>query len=238
MSRSLGLRPLILLTAALALAPSSHLLAQDSDVTRNPSSTSSDERAESAYREGRRALDAGELAQAAQHMREALSLNPALLPASHDYARILRAAGRPERAQAVLETALREHPGDEITARLAAELAEANGEPAAAITALARAVERVETPDRETLVHLADLQRRHGQSRQAAETYAQLIDQAPDDPRGLVGRAAALDDARQRREAFTAWQDITEHGEISGDVRDYAESRMRSLRNTLIPGGG
>lgn len=222
----------------LTLAPIAPLLAQANDVTRSPSNASADERAERRYHDGRHALQAGELATAAQKMREALSLDPTLLAASQDYARILRSAGRPERAQAVLENALNEAPGDELTARLTAELAEANGDTDAAITALVRAIKQSKTPDRETLVHLADLQRRHDHPADAAETYAQLIDQAPDDPRGQLGRAAALDQASQRRAAFNAWQAVSEADELEQSVRDYAKSRARSLRKTLIPGGG
>ena len=235
MTRPVLVTVVALLTGLLAAVPAA--LAQTEAMERAPSSMNAAERALTAYHDGERALERGDLAAAAQQFREALSLDETLHAARRGYARILVAAGRPERAQDLLARGLAMTPVDPATARLLVRTAQNNGDPAMAIKAL-RAM-RAQTDAEETRIraHLADLHRRHGDPAAAAALYAELQRIEPDAARWRLGRATSLDHAGAQAEAAAAWADLIEVETLEPAIRRYAANRLQALRRALRQDG-
>ncbi|MEX0430632.1 tetratricopeptide repeat protein [Spiribacter insolitus] len=222
---------------ALLLGMSPVALAQSENLERAPSETASDERALTLYHEGKRAMETGDLATGARHFREALSLDDRLQPARRDYARILMAAGRPDRAQAVLALGLELSPRDGATARMLARVARENGDLDLAIRALESI--RPDTDAEETTLraNLATLYQATGNYSQAASLYAELRTVEPAAPRWILGEALALDYAGVTTDAAFAWSALIAHDEIDPSVRRYAEARIAALRDAQVPYG-
>ncbi|RZU98605.1 tetratricopeptide repeat protein [Spiribacter vilamensis] len=235
MNRQLLLLPLLTITLAI-MAPTA--LAQSEGMQRAPSSVADGERALSLYHQGRRNIEAGELASASRQFREALSLDPGLMVARRAYARILMSAGRPDRAQGVLTRGLEVKPGDFVTARMLARIARDNNDAAVAIRALESIRPPVDSKDTYLRSHLADLYRRTGQHAKAAEIYAELHKADPSDPAWVLGRATSLDHHGSRQEARELWSSLLERDDIDPQIRNYGEDRVTALRDTQIPYGG
>ena len=229
------LLPILALSVAIG-APGA--MAQNEGMQREPSSVADGERALSLYHQGKRAMDAGELADASRQFREALSLDPGLLIARRAYARILISAGRPDRAQDVLAKGLDVAPGDLTTARMLARIARENNDAAVAIEALESIQPPAESRDTLLRAHLADLYRRTGQHGKAAEVYAELQNAEPSNPAWMLGRATSLDHHGQAKAARKAWSALIEREDLDPRIIEYGENRVAALREGSLPYGG
>ncbi|QGM21539.1 tetratricopeptide repeat protein [Spiribacter sp. 2438] len=226
----------LILASVLIMAPCA--FAQSDGLERSPSTREAGERALTLYHDGREALDRGELAEAAQHFRRALSLDQALDAARRDYARILITAGRPERAQTLLAQGIALPDPEPATARLLARTARDNGNLRTAIRALERIHPRVDPDDRVVRANLAALHRQQGDHLAAASLYAELRDAHPTEPQWILGEAVSRDHAGQATDAHAAWSALTNHDGLDPAIQDHASARIRALEVAQLPSAG
>lgn len=222
---------------AVMIGGAADALAQNEALERAPSMVAPDERALILYHEGRHAMDRGELAVGARHFREALSLDPSLQVARQDYAHVLLAAGRPERAQSVLALGLELVPGDSSLARMLVRVARENGDIERAIRVLESIRPDADAEEITLRAHLAELYRETERYDQAARLYAELQTVEPTASKWILGEATSLDHLGATAEAAMAWAELMDHDDIDPSIRRYAEMRLASLRDTLIPYG-
>ena len=211
--------------------------AQADGMQREPSSTSTNERALDRYHDGRRAMDKGDLLIAARYFREAISLDRRLLRARRAYARILVVTERPERAQTVLAKGLEVAPDDLATARLLARIARSNGNADMAIRALEAIRPPADSPETQIRSHLGNLYRRSEQYGKAAAVYAELREVQPAAPEWILGEAISQDRRGEAKAARAAWSALLNSDGLDDSVRRYAENRRRILRDGQVPYG-
>lgn len=212
-------------------------VAQADGMQREPSSTSTTERALDRYHDGRRAMDKGDLLIAARYFREAISLDRRLQGARRAYARILVVTERPERAQSVLAEGLDIVPDDLETARLLARIARGNNDIDMAIRALEAIRPPADSPETQIRAHLGDLYRRSEQYARAADVYAELRQVQPAAPEWILGEAISQDRRGESKAARAAWSALLDRDELDGSIRRYAENRRETLRDGQIPYG-
>jgi cellulose synthase operon protein C len=122
---------------------------------------------------------------------QAIKLNPALLPASLNLARLEMNAGNLDRAQSILDGVLKAHDRDTEAMREQAALAERRNQPVETLRWLQKAYDTGGATDVRSGLALVDLQLRRGRRDEALKVALQVSAAVPDDLRVLLALARA-----------------------------------------------
>ncbi|NJC87987.1 MAG: tetratricopeptide repeat protein [Desulfuromonas sp.] len=182
-----------------------------------PSATTPYGRAEAAYREGRRAYAANRADAALEALRRALELYPGHLPARELLVDQLEMGGRTDEAFTLVKQGLTIAPDYTPFRKRAARLLLDRGDAAGAVRALTgNGLPRVED-DPELHRLLAGIYLKLGESFLAAQTYRNLLVQAPQEGRSWLGLGDALAADGQPEEARKAYRQALAVGGLSRD---------------------
>lgn len=186
-------------------------------------------RAQKVYNRGMKDLAAGHTAQGTAALRQALVINPKLVPARLLLAGFEARAGKLQSALSILNAGFALGTGRLSLARLKARILVTAGQIDQAIGVLERNAPTVnDDPAYHAL--LAGLEVRSGHYRRAAQQYAALLPLNPDKAVWWLGLAIALDQSRQKPAARKAYQSALEHPGLSPAAQAYARRRLKVLQ--------
>lgn len=189
------------------------------------------ERARALMAQAQSHLQAGEVGDAAQRLRQAVGLDPALHTARYQYARIMAASGRRGYAREILRAGLERAPGHVRMARLYAALAAEAEDWGTAAAALQQARDGAGDEAWAGLTaQLAGVYRDAGRYGQAVELYRALAAAQPQAAgRWRMGQALAAERAGEDEAALAAWRAARAAGNLSEELTSYAEARIQAL---------
>lgn len=186
-------------------------------------------RAQKVYNQGMKDLAAGHTAQGTAALRQALAINPRLVPARLLLAGFEARAGKLQSALSILNAGFALGTGRLSLVRLKARILVTAGQIDQAIGVLERNAPSVnDDPAYHAL--LAGLEVRSGRYRRAAQQYAALLPLNPDKAVWWLGLAIALDQSRQKPAARKAYQSALEHPGLSPAAQAYARRRLKALQ--------
>ncbi|GEM_PF-5904953 len=201
------------------------------ELQRSASRTDPVERARALMAQAQSHLQAGEVGDAAQRLRQAVGLDPGLHTARYQYARIMVASGRRGYAREILRAGLERAPGHVRMARLYAALAAEAEDWGTAAAALQQARDRAgDAASAQLTAQLAGVYRGAGQYAQAIELYRELSAAQPQAAgRWRMGQALAAERAGDDQAALAAWRAARAAGGLSEALTSYAEARIEAL---------
>lgn len=186
-------------------------------------------RAQKVYNQGMKELAAGHTSQGTAALRQALKINPRLVPARLLLAGLEAKAGKLQSALSILNAGFALGIGRVSLVRLKARILVKSGQIDQAIGVLERNAPTVnDDPSYHAL--LAGLEVRSGHYRRAAQQYAALLPLNPDQAVWWLGLAIALDQSGQKPAARKAYRTALEHPGLSPAAQAYARRRLKVLQ--------
>jgi MSHA biogenesis protein MshN len=184
--------------------------------------------AERAYEEGYTRLQQGDRAGAETAWREGLAHDPRHIASREGLVGLYLSQGRRVEAGELLAAGVNYHPGYGQFALLAARLQVENGETAAAIATLERAVEsRGQGAD--FLAFLAALYQRQKHFDKSVAAYQHALSQQPRNGTWWMGLGISLEGAGKPLEAIAAYNEARSSGNLPPRLMQYVEGRLATL---------
>ena len=186
------------------------------------------QQAQQAFQKAVQLLGRGDEQKARAALNEALSLQPAHVPARETLAALLLNTGHLSEAETLLRTGLRITPSAAALAKLYARLLVDRGDTATAVTVLERALPAaVSDPDYFAL--LAAFYQRLGRHAQAAQIYRQVLAARPGNASWWLGLAVSLESMAEPTQALEAYERAQQAGGLQANVLRYVQARIAVL---------
>ena len=200
-------------------------------LTRTLVTTSPQQRADTAYGAGVRALSEGRRSAAESQFREALGHDASHADARLALANLLAGSGALREAEAQLQQGLRIAPHAAPLAERYARLLFERGDLAGAIGVLVDAAPPV-AADLEYHALLAALQQRAGNHVAAADTYSSLVGARPEQGLWWMGLGISLEAEQRNAAAHDAYQRAARDARLSAQVAAFVRERLAALEPT------
>jgi MSHA biogenesis protein MshN len=191
---------------------------------------SSNEQAESEYRQAVSLLQQGRAADAEKHLKAALKLS-----AEHPQSRELLAGlalqnGRWHEAQQTLEQGIEKLPAHYPFALLLARIQIEHGADQKAL-AVMEGSRQAGAGSADYMAFLAELYRRTGNNAEAIKTYTEAIKLNPQEGRSWIGMGISLEAAKDWKTAADAYQRAIETGSLDDNLLKYARQRLEAAKH-------
>jgi MSHA biogenesis protein MshN len=218
--RSLGLD----VPPARIIQESAPARVQKRDRVRSPA-----ERAEAEFRRAVTLLNQGRVSEAEEGLAAALSAHAAHEPARQALIALLLEKRQTDDARRLLQEGLAINPRQVQFALVLARILVERRDYESALEVLERAREGV-PGSAELLAMRATALQRLGRHQEAVEAYEAAVRAAPQVGAAWLGLALSLDALDRRPQAAEAYRRAATSGNLSAEVRDYAERRARALQ--------
>lgn len=191
----------------------------------------SEEKAESAYRQAARSLEQGRSGDAGRMLRQALAADPQHVHARELLVTLALKNGRNREAQQLLEEGMvlapKHYPFVQLLARLHVE----NGAELRALALLEQAAPNAAN-DADYQGLLAALYQRQGRHADAVATYRQALELRPTDSRAWVGLGISLEAEKDYGAARLSYQRARGLGDLPPALARHTDQRLAQLRAT------
>ncbi len=187
-----------------------------------------EQQAEKAYQEGYRLLQRGDRDGAERKWREALGHEPRHIASREGLVGLYLSQGRNVEAGELLAKGLEYHPGYGQFALLAARLQMENGQTAAALAILEKALE-ADNQSADFLAFLAALYQREKLYDKSVAAYQRALTLQPRNAVWWMGIGISLEGAGKPKEALTAYREARKSGNLPPNLAQYVEGRLQVL---------
>lgn len=188
-----------------------------------------EQQAEKAYQAGYKLLQLGDRDGAERKWREALGHEPRHIASREGLAGLYLSQGRNVEAGELLAKGLEYHPGYGQFALLAARLQMENGQTAAALATLEKALE-ADTQGADFLAFLAALYQREKLYDKSVAAYQRALPLQPKNAVWWMGIGISLEGAGKPQEALTAYREARKSGNLPPKLMQYVEGRIGALQ--------
>ena len=191
---------------------------------------SSDDKAETEYRQAVNLLQQGRASDAEKHLKSALEIS-----AEHTGARELLSGlalqrGHWREAEQILEQGVEKVPAYYPFAQLLARVYVEHGADQKALTAM-EASRQAGAGNADYLGFLAALYQRVGKHQEAIATYTEAIKLAPVEGRSWLGMGISLETIQNWNAAGEAYQRAIDTGALDDNLLNYARQRLTAVKN-------
>lgn len=184
--------------------------------------------AEGHFRRAAELLNQGRVSEAEAALREALKADPAHTAARQAQVALLLEQGRMPEAQATLGEALAANPAQPAFALAAARIHVENRDYPAALEVLERAGGAAAGSELEAM--RAVVLQREGRHAEAAGAFRAALQAGRQEAGTWMGLAISLEALGHRAEAAEAYRRALSGGTLAGEVKQYAEARIKALQ--------
>ncbi|MFO1321235.1 MAG: tetratricopeptide repeat protein [Burkholderiales bacterium] len=198
-------------------------------IERRDHGTSTEERAEAAFRHGVTARQNGDLRTAETRLEEALMLQPSHIGARQALASVLLDARRMDDLERVLREGTVRSPNHLAFAMAVARLEAERGDLVAAVVTLERAMKHGGEQNGELLALAGALLQRLDRHAEAADRYGAAIALGSANPVWFLGQAVSLREVGRTREARVRFRRALDSRSLSPELRTYAEKQLTAL---------
>lgn len=190
----------------------------------------SEDRAESEYRQAVDLLQKGHEADARRHLRTALDDNAAHTRARELLAGLLVQSGHWREAEQVLEQGIGKVPAYYPFAQLLARVYVDHGADQKALAVMERS-RQAGAGDADYMAFLAAMYQREGKYPEAIKAYTDTIKLNPQQGRSWLGMGISLEANQDRKAAGAAYQRAIDSGNLDDKLLSYARQRLAAIRN-------
>lgn len=185
--------------------------------------------AEQHYQQGYQRLQQGNHKEAERLWQKALELDPAHLSSHEALSALYLSQSRRIEAAEQLQQGLLHEPGHGRLALLYARLRLENNDLDGALTVMERALQ--ETPQTaDFYAFIAALYQRRGDYADSIAAYQRALNEQPRRGVWWMGIAISLEGAGKHKEARTAYNEALDSANLTAQLRDYVEGRLRALQ--------
>lgn len=190
-----------------------------------PSTT---ELADQLYQQGYRALQQRNSASAEQLWQKALNTEPGHLKSREGLIALYLSQGRKVESARLLQEGVHLHPAHAQFALLHARLLAEEGQTAAAITALEKAMGNTE-PQPELFALAAALYQQQHDYDHSISSYQRALYMSPQQSHWWMGLGISLEGAGKPAEAKSAYNEALQRGALTREAREYVQLRLQEL---------
>lgn len=187
------------------------------------------QRSDNFYKQAILLLQKSRSAEAQQDLKQAIDANPANHGARQLLAELLVEAGRNTEAATLLREGLEIAPGDGGFSLALARLQVANGAKGEALSTLEQGQSSAEN-DPEYQAFFAALLQNQGRHAEATQHYITALRSNPSMPSWLIGVGISLQAENKLTDAAEAFQRAIDTGELSLEVAQFADQRLKQIR--------
>lgn len=186
------------------------------------------EAAEAQFRRAAALLNQGRVSEAEEQLSGALQSDPSHVAARQAYVALLLEQRRMDAAHAQLREAVALHPAQPTFSLALARLYAEQRDYLAALGVMERAGSVAQNAD--FLALRGAVLQRLGRHAEAVSAYQVLVQSAPHSGATWMGLGISLEALGRPAEAAQAYQRALGAGSLGGEVREYAEARIRALQ--------